>query len=135
MGVNIGAGALLDINLIWFDCIARISQRGGGGYFTHSNDFYLPSLRKMKGGGARTLWKDPFHMHSKGPHLPQFQSSQLRPPLSGLWGTHRPACWASSRAGSLCVSVPKKTMTSFKLFVSTLCINWFRFTYTNMSPD
>jgi hypothetical protein len=31
-GVHIGARALLDINLIWFD-MARLSQWGGGGCF------------------------------------------------------------------------------------------------------
>jgi hypothetical protein len=33
------------------DNIARLSQwGGGGGYFTRSNDFYLPSLRLEEGG-------------------------------------------------------------------------------------
>jgi hypothetical protein len=35
---------LLDINLIWFGYIARLSQWDGGEYFTRSNDFYQPSL-------------------------------------------------------------------------------------------
>ncbi len=35
-GVHIGAIALLDINLIWFGYIARLSQWGGGGYFPGS---------------------------------------------------------------------------------------------------
>jgi hypothetical protein len=30
-GVHIGARAVLDINLIWLDSIARLSQWGGGG--------------------------------------------------------------------------------------------------------
>jgi hypothetical protein len=29
---------------MWFGYIARLSQMGGGGYFTHSSDFYLPAL-------------------------------------------------------------------------------------------
>ncbi len=33
------------INLTCFGYIARLSQWGEGGYFTHSNDFYLPLLR------------------------------------------------------------------------------------------
>ncbi len=47
-GVYIGPRALLDIlhvHLIGFCFIARLSQWGGGGFFTRSNDFYLPSLR------------------------------------------------------------------------------------------
>ncbi len=50
-GVHIGARALLDINLIWFGYIARLFQWGGGGYFTRSNDFYLPSHAWMGRGG------------------------------------------------------------------------------------
>jgi hypothetical protein len=38
-----GAKALLDINLIWFGHISRLSHWGGEGYFTRSNDFYLHS--------------------------------------------------------------------------------------------
>ncbi len=46
--------ALLDKNLIWFGYIACLSQCGGGagGYFTSSNDFYLPSLLLEKWGGG-----------------------------------------------------------------------------------
>jgi hypothetical protein len=51
-GVHIGAKSVLHINLIWFGYIARLSQRGGGGYFTLSNDFYLPLLRLEVGGGG-----------------------------------------------------------------------------------
>jgi hypothetical protein len=43
---------LLDINLIWFGYITRLSQWGRGGYFTCSNDFYLPSLRLEDVGGG-----------------------------------------------------------------------------------
>jgi hypothetical protein len=43
-GVYIGAGELLDINLIWFGYSTRLSLGGGGGYFTRSNYFYLPLL-------------------------------------------------------------------------------------------
>jgi hypothetical protein len=49
-GVHI-TKALLDINLIWFGDIARLSQWEGGGYFTRSSDLYLPSLRLGGGGG------------------------------------------------------------------------------------
>ncbi len=49
-GVHIGARALHVLNLIWFGCIARLSQWGGGGEFPRSNDFYLPSLASRKGG-------------------------------------------------------------------------------------
>jgi hypothetical protein len=52
-----GARALLDINLIWFGYIARQSQWGGGGYFSRSNDFYLPSLRLEGGGGQHPVVK------------------------------------------------------------------------------
>jgi hypothetical protein len=45
-GVHNGTRAMLDIpyrlkKLIWFGYIARLSQWGGGGYFTCSNDVYL----------------------------------------------------------------------------------------------
>ncbi len=53
VGVHIGARALLDINLIWFDYIARLSQRGGEGYFTRSNYFYLPSRLLEEGEGGQ----------------------------------------------------------------------------------
>ena len=33
--------------------IARLSRWGGGGYFTRSNDFYLPSLRLEEGEGGQ----------------------------------------------------------------------------------
>ncbi len=51
-----GARCLLDINLIWFGSIDRLSQWRGGRYFTCSNNFYLPSLRLEEGGGVSTLW-------------------------------------------------------------------------------
>ncbi len=51
-GVHIGARALLDINLISFGNIAFLSQFLGGGYFTRSNYFYLPSVRLGGGGGS-----------------------------------------------------------------------------------
>jgi|688.fasta_scaffold1136268_1 hypothetical protein len=38
-GVQIGAIALLDIKkFVWFGHIARLTQWGGGGYLTRSND-------------------------------------------------------------------------------------------------
>jgi hypothetical protein len=45
-GVHIGARALRDVNLIWFGSIARLSQWGGGGYFTRS---------KGEGAGGKDL--------------------------------------------------------------------------------
>ncbi len=50
-----GAGALLGINLIWFAYIARLSQWGGGGHYSRSNYFYLPSLRLFGGGGQHPV--------------------------------------------------------------------------------
>ncbi len=47
---HIGARALLDINLIWFGYIARLSLWGGG-YFARSNYLYLPSLCLEEGRG------------------------------------------------------------------------------------
>ncbi len=55
LGVHIGARALLDINLMWFGYIARLSQLGGGGNFTPSSDFYLPALLRLEGGGGQHL--------------------------------------------------------------------------------
>jgi hypothetical protein len=56
-GVYIGARSLLDIKLIWFGYIARLSQCGRGGtVFYLFNDFYLPSRRlKERGEGVSTL--------------------------------------------------------------------------------
>ncbi len=48
MGAHIGARALLDINLIWSGYIARLSQWGGVGCFTLSNDFCL----RLEGMGS-----------------------------------------------------------------------------------
>ncbi len=45
--VHIGARALHCI--VWL--YPHLSYWGGGGYFTHSNNFYLPSLRLEEGGG------------------------------------------------------------------------------------
>jgi hypothetical protein len=45
--------------LIWIGYIARLSQWGGGGYFTCSNDFYLHSLRREGVGKVSTLWVGP----------------------------------------------------------------------------
>jgi hypothetical protein len=55
-GVHIGAIALLDTKM--FGYIARLSQRGGGGYFIRSNDFYLPSLRLWGGSAPCALNKN-----------------------------------------------------------------------------
>ncbi len=40
----------------WFGYIAHLSQQWGGGYFTCSSDFYLPSRRQR--GGVSTLWRN-----------------------------------------------------------------------------
>jgi hypothetical protein len=48
-GICIGARTLLVKQLIWFDYVARLSQWGGGGYCTCSNDDYLP---RGRGGGV-----------------------------------------------------------------------------------
>jgi hypothetical protein len=40
---------MFDIKSLWFGYIARQFRSGGGGYFTRSNDFYLPSLRSEGG--------------------------------------------------------------------------------------
>ncbi len=52
------ARALLDINLIWFGYIARLSQWVEGGCFTRSNVFHLFSLLLEEGGRGvvSTLW-------------------------------------------------------------------------------
>ncbi len=57
--VHMDARALLDINLIWFSYIACLMPipLGRRGYFTRSNDFYLPSLRLEEGGQVGTLWR------------------------------------------------------------------------------
>ncbi len=54
-GVHIGARALHDINWYGLPYHARLSQWGGGGYFTRSHDFYLP-FAALRGGGVSTLW-------------------------------------------------------------------------------
>ncbi len=51
-GVHICAKALLDINFMWFDYVARLSQWGRGGRFTPLNDFSLPLLRLEEGGAG-----------------------------------------------------------------------------------
>ncbi len=43
-GVHIGARLLHVLNLIWFGCIAHLSQLGGGANSYSSNYFYLDSL-------------------------------------------------------------------------------------------
>jgi hypothetical protein len=53
--VHIGARVLLDPNLTWFGYITPLSQWGGGGYFTSSNDFYLPSQRLEEGEGQHLV--------------------------------------------------------------------------------
>jgi hypothetical protein len=52
-GVHIGARAVLDINLIWFGYMDRLFKWGGGGCFTLSNDYYLPSGAYKKGEGGQ----------------------------------------------------------------------------------
>jgi hypothetical protein len=51
-GVFTFGATLLDIKFIWFGYITRLRiTLGRRGYFTRSNDFYLPSLPLEKGGG------------------------------------------------------------------------------------
>ncbi len=45
---------MLDINVIWFGYIARLSQWGGEDIFTRSNDIYLDSLC-LEGRGQHTV--------------------------------------------------------------------------------
>ncbi len=52
-GIRIGSWTLLVIQLKWFGYVARLSQWGGGGYCTCSNDDYLP---RGRGGGVSILW-------------------------------------------------------------------------------
>ncbi len=49
---------LLDINLISFGYIARLSQWGGGGYLLVSNDFCLPFAMLRGGGGTAPCGKE-----------------------------------------------------------------------------
>jgi hypothetical protein len=46
--VKISAKALLDINLIWFGYITRLSQWGGWGYSFKS---FLPAFATLRKGG------------------------------------------------------------------------------------
>jgi hypothetical protein len=55
--VYIAARALLDIIFLWFGYIACLSQWGGGGYFSRSNE---------EGGGVRTLWVEAKERLRKG---------------------------------------------------------------------
>jgi hypothetical protein len=57
LNVHISARALSYINFIRFGYFARLSQCWGRGYFTRSDDFYLPSLRldERGGGGQRPV--------------------------------------------------------------------------------
>ncbi len=49
-GVHIGARALLDINLIWFGYIARLSQLGGGGILLIQ--IITTCIAPLRGGGG-----------------------------------------------------------------------------------
>jgi hypothetical protein len=58
--------ALLDINFRRLCYIDRLSQWGGGMYFTRSNNFYLPSLRLEEGGGGdrhHVIWIKILYIH------------------------------------------------------------------------
>jgi hypothetical protein len=56
-GVYIGARALLDISLIWFGYIARLSQWGGGGHILLVQMISTCLIcASRKGRGASTLW-------------------------------------------------------------------------------
>jgi hypothetical protein len=51
-GDHIGARALQDIKLIWFQLFCSPIPVGRRGYFTCSNDFYLTWRRLEEGGGS-----------------------------------------------------------------------------------
>jgi hypothetical protein len=51
-GFDIGARALHVLNLTWFWLNRSPIPVGRGGSFFRSNDFYLPSLTKRRGGSA-----------------------------------------------------------------------------------
>jgi hypothetical protein len=51
-GLHIGARALLDINVIWFGYIARLSRGGGGILLVQVISRYLPLFRLEGGGGS-----------------------------------------------------------------------------------
>ncbi len=53
-GVQIGAKALLDVNLIWFGFIARLSQCGGGGILLVQMISTCLRCAYGKGGGGST---------------------------------------------------------------------------------
>jgi hypothetical protein len=50
--------AVLVILLIWFGYIVRLSQRRRRGSFAANGDYYLPSLRLVKGEGGDTCVDD-----------------------------------------------------------------------------
>jgi hypothetical protein len=54
-GVHIGARALLDINLIWFGYISRLSHEVGRGRGFYSFNVFA-ALRGRGGGGVSTLY-------------------------------------------------------------------------------
>ncbi len=66
---HFGVRALLDIDMVCYS--ARLSQWGGGGYFTCSNDFYPPS-RHLEG-----LWESA----PCGLHKCNRKSLMNKPPL------------------------------------------------------
>ncbi len=55
-GFHIGVKALLDVNLIWFGYIARLSQLGGGGYLHVQIISTCRRGLKGRGEGVGTLW-------------------------------------------------------------------------------
>jgi hypothetical protein len=71
-GGHIGARALFDISLKWISYTARLSQRGGGGYFTRSNYHYLPSLCLEEVGGQHTVSGTGTLAHSSTKPLAKF---------------------------------------------------------------
>ncbi len=100
MGVNIGAGALLDINLIWFDCIARISQCGGGGILLiQIISTCLRCARGSRGGGVSTLWEGPLSYAVQESPFASVSIKSAGPPFSGLSGGLKEYKWKGSFLG------------------------------------
>ncbi len=56
-GVYIGARARLDIKLVWFGYIARLSQWGGGREVIYLFKLFLPAVAALtgRGGGGSSM--------------------------------------------------------------------------------
>jgi hypothetical protein len=93
--VNIGAGALLDINCIWFYYIARISQLSGGGILLIQ--IISTCLRCARGRwGVRTLWEGPLSYAVQESPVASVSIKSAGPPFSGLSGGLKEYKWKGS---------------------------------------